>query len=31
MKTKWSIQKLIYTGMLAAVAGASCPWNFPFQ
>lgn len=28
MKTKWSIQKLIYTGMLAAVAGALMSLEF---
>lgn len=28
MKTNWSIQKLIYTGMLAAVAGALMSLEF---
>ena len=28
MKTKWSVQKLIYTGMLAALAGALMSLEF---
>ena len=28
MKSKWSIQKLIYTGMLAAIAGALMSLEF---
>ena len=33
MKTKWSVQKLIYTGMLAAVAGVlmSLEFSVPFM